>query len=157
MRHRSWVSSLVRTRKLVAEVDTSNGYERVSEIEEWLARWKDFDRQYHRAPSPHFNDLRVEGELHAYCGRPMRVGELKKLPDNSLVWVRLKEHGEDFKRMNGAYRFTRNGGNYQFPGMDFTLTDIYVPKGDSEKLSWAEDDCSLAVNHVRLTPWKGKS
>jgi hypothetical protein len=43
------VVTLVRTGEVVCEVDTSKRYEYASEAEEWLAKWRSYDRQYHRA------------------------------------------------------------------------------------------------------------
>jgi hypothetical protein len=144
---------LVRNGQLVCDVDTSRTYRTAREVEKWLEKWKMFNRTYHGAPAPSWNQVHVEGEPRPTRGRPMTVGQLKVLDDTKLVWVRLKEHGEDFYRCDEACTFTRKGTEYLFDGMDFDLTDRGVPKGDGERLVWDDNENMIGIYHVRLVPY----
>ena len=96
----------------------------------------------------------VVGEQTMKRGRVLTVGQLKALPDGARVWVRIKEHGEDFRRCDDALTFTRKDTEYLFPGMDFCLTDWDVPKGDDEKLDWSDDEVAISLASVRFVTVK---
>ena len=40
-------------------------------------------------------------------GRVLKAGEVRAMPDGSVIYVTYKEHGERGFRINGAYRITR--------------------------------------------------
>lgn len=151
---------LVRNGQLVCDVDTSQTYRTAREVEEWLADWKVFDRKYHGAPAPNWNQVFVEGEPHPARGKPMTVCQLKALPSGSLVWVKVKEPGEDGVREDGPCVFTREAitrcvFTRSYGGMDFDLNDRDVPKSDDAKLIWEDDNdgTTFRLNHVRLVPY----
>lgn len=155
------VVCLLRNGQPVCDVDTSQTYRSASEVEEWLADWKLFWRKYKGAATKHFGQVFVEGELQSSRGRLMTVGQLKKLSDDALIWVRLKEHGEDYNRIDDVHHFVRNGSvpsetSYIIDGMSFDLADPGIPKRDDEKLSWDDGDNMISVCHVRLTKFKYK-
>lgn len=165
------VVTLVRTGMAVCEVNTAERYENARDADEWLAAWRRFDRQYWRAPSPHFNDRHVEGELHPKRGHRMRRDQLDKVPVGGLVWLRVTEHGEDYPRMNGALPLERkldcNEGRimhvghpmpvtWYFPGIDFTSTDTDMPVGD-DLLDWDDGENRIEFFHVRLVPYVYKT
>lgn len=151
---------LVRNDQLVCDVDTSETYRTAREVEEWLADWKIFHRTYHGAPAPNWNQVFVEGEPHPVRGKPMTVCQLKALPSGSLVWVKVKEPGEDGVRVDGPCVFTREAVTRcmfarKYGGMDFDLNDRDVPKSDDAKLTWEDDNdgTTFRLNHVRLVPY----
>jgi hypothetical protein len=158
---------LVRNGQLVCDVDTSQTYRTAREVEEWLADWKIFDRKYHGAPAPKWNQIRVDGEPHPHRGKPMTVCQLKALDSGSLVWVKVKEHGEEFARVDGPCVFTRDAisvGRFvhssrcmftqKYGGVDFDLNDSDVPKSDDAKLAWEDGDgTEIRIHHVRLVPY----
>ena len=150
---------LVRNGQLVCDVDTSQTYRTAREVEEWLADWKGFDRKYHGAPAPKWNQIRVDGEPHPHRGKPMTVCQLKALDSGSLVWVKVKESGEEFARVDGPCVFTREAitrcmFTQKYAGMDFDLNDSDVPKSDDAKLAWEDGDgTEIRIHHVRLVPY----
>jgi len=153
------VVTSVRLKRPVCEVDTAQFYENARDAIEWLEKWRRFVRHFHRVPTMGEGHV-VPGEPKVSRGRVLTAKQLRALPSGSFVWVRVKEHGEDFYRMNDALPLTKtdcNEGriltigqempiNYAFPGIDFDSTDADMPTGD-ERLSWddGENEISLAA------------
>lgn len=160
---------LVRTGKPVCEVDTSTGYERAADAFRWLSDWRAYDRRYHRAPAPRFNQHFVEGEPRPSRGRVLTYDQLVALKTGDRVWVRVKEHGEDFRRIDGACVLTKEDDNegrirtmgqempirFLFGHIDFSSTDLDMPKG-FEKLSWDDGENEISLARVVLTPHREK-
>ena len=84
---------------------------------------------------------------------------LKALDSGSLVWVKVKESGEEFARVDGPCVFTREAitrcmFTQKYAGMDFDLNDSDVPKSDDAKLAWEDGDgTEIRIHHVRLVPY----
>jgi hypothetical protein len=49
--------------------------------------------------------------LNYWRGRPLKLSELEKMPDGSIVYATYKEHGEEGYRINGAMRISREGSD----------------------------------------------
>lgn len=145
---------LVRNGKLVCDVDTSQTYRSAREVEEWLAKWKVFDRTYKGAPAPHYRQYRVEGELQASRGRVLTAAQFEGLATDAPIWVRIKTHGEDdFHQVDEVNYFGHQGARSFSSALDFNRHDPRIPQGD-EKLLWDEPDCSVGLYKVKLTPYK---
>ncbi len=47
--------------------------------------------------------------LNYWRSRPLKLSELEKMPDGSIVYATYKEHGEEDFRINGAMRISKEG------------------------------------------------
>jgi hypothetical protein len=86
-------------------------------------------------------------------GAPMRRSELEAMGDSGVCWLVYREHEESSPRVNGAYRFSREGSEYDLRdgsslGAWFDLRGQFVPHGQ-EVLDWETGVGSYAVFHVK--------
>lgn len=157
------VVTLLRTGKVVCEHDSSETYRTNSEVEDWLTKWERFDRHF-KGHCESDGGHMVIGEKKAGRGNVYTADEFEALPTGTLVWVRVKENGEEFHRINEALPLTRVDHNegrvrtvgqpmpvdYVFPGIDFSSIDVDLP-GGGERLDWNDGENDISLARVRYS------
>ena len=99
--------------------------------------------------------LRPDKELSRYERRAnlLTIGELKSLPDDSVVWATYREHGEREYRANGPYRIRKVETGWMLEdGSSFSAEFELDP--ESKDTDGCYDPCSgegdMYIYHVRV-------